>query len=98
MVLDTPCAAAIPLELHSMPAPPSASPSDGPPRSRSRVPLRRSDKGRENEILLRDGGSVADSGKQDRLVWIAIDDDQRIRPDIGDRHAVPEVVGGDPKG
>ena len=52
----------------------------------------------ENEILLRDGGGISNSSEQDRLIWIAVDGNQRIRADISDRHAIPEVVGGDPEG
>jgi hypothetical protein len=56
----------------------------------------------EDEVLLRDSGGVIDAGQQDRLtgrddpVWA--DANQCIRADIGDRYAVPKIVGGDPEG
>src|SRR3954451_2740710 len=88
----------MPLQLHSMPAPPATPHRTGRHAPVLAVPLHPSEKGRENEILLRDGGDVADSGEQDRLIWIAVDGDQRIRADTSDRHVAAEVVGGNPEG
>src|SRR4051812_43431589 len=49
----------------------------------------------EDENVLRDAGGIAESGEQDRLIWIPVDSNQHIHADIGDRHACGEVIGGD---
>ena len=60
---------------------------DGRPRFRS-----------QQEIVARDRRRVHDAGEQDALLSPAVDGHQRIRPEVRDRNAGREGIGGDPEG